>query len=111
MMTNTGNKKDDGKLPLGIVIQRQFPSALKMISEASLYGHNKYSDTDLDWLNCKRVENGKERYLNAMFRHALDSGIDLTNKDPETGLMHIVHAVWNGLQLLETIADEGKASK
>jgi hypothetical protein len=107
----SGQKNDFGKLPLGIVIQRQFPNALKMVAEASLYGHLKYLETDADFMNCRRVPNPKERYLNAMFRHLLDSGIDLDEKDAESKLPHIVHAVWNGLQLLEAIAHEGKETK
>ena len=106
-----GQKLDSGKLPLGIVIQRQFPNALKLIAEASEYGHQKYKETDGDYMNCSRLPNRKERYLNAMMRHILDSGLDLTHKDPETNLMHITHAVWNGLQLLEAINDESKKQK
>lgn len=105
------NKFDQGKLPLGIVIQRQFPNALKMIAEASEYGHQKYIETDGDYMNCSRLPDRKERYLNAMARHLLDSGIDLKNVDPETQLMHITHAVWNGLQILEAIHDETKKQK
>lgn len=101
-----GVKNDSGKLPVGIVIQRQFPKALKRISEASEYGHIKYRETDYDYLNAQRVDNKRDRYLNAMFRHLLDSGVNLENKDPETGIEHLVHAVWNGLQLLEAIENE-----
>lgn len=104
----SGVKNDSGKLPVGIVIQRQFPKALKRISEASEYGHNKYRETDHDYLNAQRVDNKRDRYLNAMFRHLLDSGINLEDKDPETGIEHLVHAVWNGLQLLEAIENERK---
>lgn len=98
-----GEKKDSGKLPLGIVIQRQFPRALKAVAECSAFGNMKYKEVDKDWLNCSRVPNGKERYLNAMFRHILEAGKDLNDIDIETGLEHIKHGVWNALQLLEII--------
>lgn len=97
-----GEKQDDGKLPLGIVIQRQFPNALKGIAECSLYGHNKYKETDQDWLNCQRVDNGEERYLDAAMRHLLDAGTDLKGIDV-SGLEHIKQSVWNMMQLLEII--------
>jgi len=98
-----GEKNDLGKLPLGIVIHRQFPNAIKAIAECSRYGHNKYSETDTDWLNCQRVENGEERYLDALTRHLVDSGVNLDAKDAESGLEHIKHAAWNLLQLLEIL--------
>lgn len=97
-----GEKQDTGKLPLGIVIQRQFPNALKAIAECSLYGHEKYKESDVDWLNCQRVENGQERYLDAAMRHLLDAGVDLQAVDV-SGLEHIKHAAWNMLQLLEIL--------
>lgn len=98
-----GVKKDNGKVPLGIVCQRQFPNALKMISEGSKAGHDKYKDTDLDWMNFKRVEGGKDRYLNALYRHLSEAGKDLDNIDKETNVKHISLAGWNLLALLETL--------
>lgn len=101
-----GLKEDKGKLPMGIVIQRQFPNALKAIAECSLYGHTKYIEQDQDWLNCQRLENPIERYSDAMMRHYMDSGIDFKEIDGgEKGsqLEHIKHAAWNMLQLLEML--------
>lgn len=101
-----GNKEDNGKLPLGVVIHRQFPNALKAIAECSQYGHEKYKETDLDWLNCHRVENGEERYADAMMRHFLDSGIDFKGVDSGekgSGLEHIKQAAWNMLLLVEIL--------
>jgi len=98
-----GEKLDIGKLPLGIVIQRQFPNALKGVAECSLYGHNKYKETDADWCNLHRVEAGEDRYLDALHRHLMDAGGDLRGKDSETGLAHLKHAVWNALCLLEIV--------
>ena len=98
-----GEKQDNGKLPLGIVVQRQFPYALASVAECSQYGHEKYKETDADWLNCQRVENGEERYLNALMRHLLEAGVNLDQKDKDSGLEHIKHAAWNMLQLIEII--------
>lgn len=98
-----GVKKDEGKLPLGIIIQKQFPNALKAIAECSKYGNDKYKETDKDWCNLHRVENGEERYLDAAMRHLVDAGKDLKEKDPDTKLEHIKHSVWNMLALLEII--------
>lgn len=106
MENSKGEKQDNGKLPMGIVIQRQFPNALKAIAECSLYGHEKYKDVDQDWLNCQRLENPIERYSDAMMRHFLDSGADFKAIDAgEKGsqLEHIKHAAWNMMQLLEML--------
>lgn len=102
----SGVKKDNGKLPLGIVCQRQFPNALKMVAEGSKAGHDKYKETDPDWLNFKRVEGGGERYLNALYRHLAASGGNLDLIDQETGVEHIKLAAWNMLALLESINKE-----
>jgi hypothetical protein len=103
-----GEKFDNGKLPLGMVIHRQFPNALKGVSECSLYGHNKYRATDEDWCNLHRVEGGKERYLDALHRHLINSGVDFEGKDLDTGILHLKHAVWNALCLLEVVEREQK---
>lgn len=90
-----GQKFDEGKLPLGIVIQKQFPNALKVLAKCSQYGHEKYKD-DVDWLNYQRVPNWKERYLNAFMRHFLEEG-----NDNESNLPHFYHALWNLMALVE----------
>jgi hypothetical protein len=91
-----GQKFDDDKLPLGVVIQKQFPNALKAIAKCSQYGHDKYKD-DVDWLNFQRVDNWEQRYLNAFMRHFLEEGNDVS------GLPHLYHAAWNLLCLLEML--------
>lgn len=102
-----GAKLDDSKLPLSIVIQRQFPNALKAVAECSQFGHDKYKDLgDKDWCNLHRVDNGVERYSNAMMRHFLAAGKELDQKDNETNLEHVKHMVWNALSLLEVIEQQ-----
>lgn len=103
-----GAKLDDSKLPLSIVIQRQFPNALKAIAECSQYGNLKYHETDKDWCNMHRVENGEERYANAMMRHFLAAGKDLKIRDEESNLPHLYHAAWNMLSLLQIIEQQNK---
>lgn len=105
----TGAKDDSEKLPLGIVIQRQFPNALKALASTSQYGHNKYKETDQDWKNCFRVQDGEERYLNAGMRHLLDAGDKFDGVD-ESGLPHIRHVVWNFMVLLEILETKVKES-
>ena len=92
-LNTKGLKNDNDKLPLGIVIQKQFPNALKAIAQCSLYGHNKYKDVDNDWLNYQRLENANQRYSDAMIRHYLAESEDLD----DSGLEHIVHTCWNAL--------------
>lgn len=99
----SGEKTDSNKLPMSIVIQRQFPNALKAVAECSQLGHKKYEAEDLDWCNLHRVSNGVERYSNAMMRHFLEAGSDFSKLDEETKLEHIKHTVWNALSMLELI--------
>jgi len=101
-----GAKLDDSKLPLSVVIQRQFPNALKAVAECSQYGNKKYHETDKDWCNLHRVDNGVERYSNAMMRHFLAAGKELDQKDNESNLPHIYHAAWNMLSLLQIIEQQ-----
>lgn len=103
-----GAKLDDGKLPLAIVVQRQFPNALKGVAECSLYGNNKYKETDKDWCNLHRVDNSVERYSNAMMRHFLDAGTNMESMDKETNILHVKHMVWNALALLEILERKQK---
>lgn len=98
-----GVKKDGGKLPIGIVCQRQFPKAIAGVAECSKFGHDKYHETDVDWCNIHRVDNGVERYMNAMYRHMQDAGPELSGRCSETGIEHVKHAAWNALAMLELI--------
>lgn len=99
----SGLKFDEDKLPLGIVIQKQFPNALKAVAKCSQYGHNKYKD-DVDWLNFQRVENWEQRYLNAATRHFIEGD----SLDDGSNLPHIYHATWNMLALLELLEKNKK---
>lgn len=101
-----GVKNDDKKLPIAIVIQKQFPRALQAITQCSQFGHEKYKHVDEDWLNYQRLENAKLRYDNAMIRHFLEEGWEDTKFDKDSNLPHIYHTAWNALARLELYLKE-----
>lgn len=87
-----GFKKDHGKPMAGLLTD--FSRALLAVSEVGTFGAQKYSRSN--WL---LVENGEERYNDAMWRHLLEANI--SERDEESGCLHKVHAVWNALAELE----------
>lgn len=96
-----GVKHNQLKPRLDVVINTQFPKALQLISLATEYGNSKYKETDLDMLNFKRVVGGSQTYFDSCARHSTDrNGID------ESGLPHIIHAVWSSLAGLELWVEE-----
>lgn len=99
-----GKKESDGKLPMDKMISIQFPKALEAICRATLFGHNKYKDFDIDFLNFKRVEGGSQTYADALQRHNLSK----SDKDSESGLPHIFHKAWNALAELELWIEENE---
>ena len=99
-----GQKHNEGKLPLDIMLTVQFPKAIQAVCKATLFGHEKYKDTDLDWLNYKRVRGGSTTYANACQRHNFNK----SGKDDQSGLPHIVHICWNALAELELWIEENK---
>jgi hypothetical protein len=101
--TLQGLKYNNLKPSLDIVINRQFPKALQLIALATEYGHKKYIENDVNYLNYKSVKGGSQTYFDASARHSTDrNGLD------ESGLPHIIHAVWSSLAGLELWAEEHK---
>lgn len=96
-----GQKFNENKLPMDIVLFRQFPKAIQAIAKCSLNGHNKYRETDQDWLNFKRVEGGSQTYADAAFRHSFDKG-----SLNDSGLPHIFHKLWNVMAEVELYIEE-----
>lgn len=94
MTTEKGVKLDDGKPRLDLVLG-DFADALYRVGEVGTYGANKY--TDRGW---QTVDNGFERYANAMLRHYLNFRREEIF-DPESGLPHLAHMAWNALALLQ----------
>jgi hypothetical protein len=101
--TMEGVKHNQLKPRLDVVVNTQFPKALQLISLATEYGNYKYFETDKDMLNFKRVVGGSQTYFDSCARHSTDrNGLD------ESGLPHIIHAVWSSLAGLELWAEENK---
>jgi len=100
--TPAGLKYDDNKLRYTLIP----PVALKGLAEVLTFGAAKYAPD-----NWKYVENGKVRYLDALYRHleAYRSGEIL---DPESGLSHLKHILTNAVFLLYfEFEDENKGKK
>lgn len=98
-MSDNGKKFDNEKPRIGEVILN-FPLAIEQIGIAGTYGANKYS---MD--NFVKVPDAVNRYTNALFRHLIAEAKGET-LDPETGLMHSIHATWNAVARLEMILRE-----
>ena len=99
-----GVKHNKHKAPLDIVQTRQFPKALQFLALATAFGNKKYEATDKDYLNFKRVAGGSQTYFDAAARH----NTERNEIDEETGLPHMIHAVWNMLAGLEMYIEEQK---
>jgi len=94
MSTEKGVKLDEGKPRLDLVLG-DFADALWCVGAVGTYGANKY--TDKGW---QEVENGLERYGNAMLRHYFNYKKGLMFDD-ESGLAHLGHMAWNALAILQ----------
>ena len=89
-----GAKLDAGKVRAGLVLGG-FSRALLEVSKVGTYGANLY--TPYGWT---KVENGEERYTDAMLRHFLRETAGEI-KDPESSLPHAAHLAWNALARLD----------
>ena len=83
-----GRKDDSAKTLAGLL--KDFSPALMQVAEVGTFGAHKYARGN--WL---KVDNGIERYEDALWRHLLQHGTD-----PESGLDHLAHAAWNILALI-----------
>lgn len=90
-----GIKYDDKKPRCGLVFGG-FSRALIEVARIGTFGANKY--TDNGW---KGVDNGYERYTNALYRHLLAESDK--EYDEESEMLHAAHAAWNALARLELI--------
>ena len=93
-----GAKLDAGKVEVGLIFN-DMPRALLAVAEIGTYGRHKY--TKGGWVH---VEEGVERYTNAMDRHRLKESIE--NVDQETKMLHATHLAWNALARLELMIRE-----
>jgi len=85
-----GLKFDAGKLRYSLVPH----CAFKGMAEVLTFGAEKYEANS--WQN---VEDAKERYLNALYRH-IESYRNSETKDRESGISHLSHAMTNCAFLL-----------
>lgn len=100
--TPGAKKFDDGKAPIFKGVLNYFPNALEAVARVSEFGFNKYGA----WGGWRHVENGYDRYTEALNRHNLAQGYDQDSK-----LLHIAHRAWNALATLElalTIGVDGE---
>lgn len=89
-----GAKLDHGKNRLGLVLG-DFARALQEVGKVGTFGAAKY--TPSGWVT---VPDGINRYHDALYRHLLAySRDDLRDKD--SGLLHLSHACWNLLAMLD----------
>lgn len=94
-----GAKLDAGKNRLSLVLF-SFSRALQEVGKVGTYGANKY--TPNGWI---QVENGIERYSDALLRHLLaEASSEAFDKD--TDLLHAAHVAWNALARLDLILRE-----
>ena len=89
-----GRKDDSGKILAGILYE-DFPHALTAVAEVASFGAKKYARG-----NWKNVLAGRERYNDAMHRHLLAHCCG-EKVDTESELLHLAHAAWNALAVLE----------
>jgi len=94
-----GAKLDAGKVRAGLVLGG-FSRALWAVSEVGTFGARKY--TDNGW---RSVENGIDRYTDAMARHLLLEAMGHCT-DPDSELLHAAHTAWNALARLELMLIE-----
>lgn len=99
-----GAKLDAGKVRVGLMMQG-FSRALFKVSEITTFGALKYSEGG--W---ESVPDGIKRYTDAMQRHNLKVGMGEV-LDPDSGELHLAHAAWNALAILELTLRERKANE
>lgn len=96
-----GAKLDFGKTQLGLVLGG-FARSLEEVGKVGTYGARKY--TPNGWME---VENGIDRYTDAMLRHYLKERTG-ESCDPDTGLLHAAHLAWNALARLDLMIREAE---
>ena len=87
---NTGTKLDTGKPKLADMLIC-FKDVLPELCKIYEFGVNKYGEG-----NWKLVENGEQRFKNALIRHFVSN----TEFDEETGCLESAHIAYNALMVL-----------
>jgi hypothetical protein len=85
-----GYKHDGGKPMAGIL--KEFNLSLMEVAKVGTFGAKKYERRS--W---STISDAEQRYEDALWRHLLaDEDID-----PESGLNHLAHIIWNAMALLQ----------
>lgn len=93
MEKNSDGRKFDADKPRVAEMVVDFGPAMLELSRVWAFGADKY-----DKSNWKFVENGKDRYTNALLRHLIAEGEN--QYDDESRLLHATHVAWNALARL-----------
>lgn len=97
-----GAKLDAGKVRPSLIFNHM-PLALLEVARVGTYGAIKY--TEGGW---QYVENGIQRYTDAMDRHRLAERGHTLSPDEATEISHAAHLAWNALARLELMLREVK---
>src|SRR5690349_21554947 len=93
-------KYDGGKAPINRGCISYFPRAIEAVASVSAFGASKYA-----WKGWEGVDDGYNRYSDAMVRHVASEGKGEV-LDPDSGLLHAAHTAWNALARLELLIRE-----
>lgn len=77
-----------------------FPRAIEQVAVVSTFGARKYA-----WKGWAGVDQGFERYSDAMVRHLIAEAKG-ESTDPDSELLHASHIAWNALARLELLLRE-----
>lgn len=99
-----GTKLDEGKPRVAEMIQ-DFSIPLEYVAKIWAFGADKYSKGNWEW-----VENGFNRYSNAMVRHLMAES-DGPGVDSESELLHAGPVAWNALARLHFLLQAQEAEK
>lgn len=93
-------KYDGGKAPVYRGALSYFPRAIAAVAAVSDFGAKKYA-----WKGWEHVEDGINRYSDALARHLIEEGQGVM-LDHDSGLLIAAHTAWNALARLELIIKE-----
>jgi hypothetical protein len=74
----------------------RYAGALEQVCIVSMAGAKKY--TRGGW---RTVENGKQRYLAAWWRHWIDRNVMGETHSQDLGILHLAHELWNLMAVIE----------
>lgn len=99
-MTAQGIKSDSDKHRPTLIF-RHMPNAIAAVIECGEFGAKKYDEHPMR-CNWDKVEDGLQRYTDAMLRHQL-AELGGEDRASDSQLLHAAHAAWNSLARLELI--------